>query len=243
MKLKIRFFLTFSLLAVIPLALLTAIAYLQYYRVTEERMSDIISSQFENISQEALDSHDSAIQAMGLLTFYSQDQTSIYDILQNFARKDEPPTGYETYRASRELTSLCQNISYAYPFIYGVFVFSSEGELFGYDGKANAEITPGYSPVGADWYQDTLDMQGEIYISGIGCHPMFDMQMECIFLSQSLQDIHTHESLGVVVMACAPSLFDLSMGNVLGDSALVSLVNGKNGEELYSSHTRRKPGI
>ena len=91
MKLKIRFFLTFSLLAVIPLALLTAIAYLQYYRVTEERMSDIISSQFENISQEALDSHDSAIQAMGLLTFYSQDQTSIYDILQNFARKDEPP--------------------------------------------------------------------------------------------------------------------------------------------------------
>lgn len=237
MKLKIRFFLTFSLLAVIPLALLTAIAYLQYYRVTEERMSDIISSQFENISQEALDSHDSAIQAMGLLTFYSQDQTSIYDILQNFARKDEPPTGYETYRASRELTSLCQNISYAYPFIYGVFVFSSEGELFGYDGKANAEITPGYSPVGADWYQDTLDMQGEIYISGIGCHPMFDMQMECIFLSQSLQDIHTHESLGVVVMACAPSLFDLSMGNVLGDSALVSLVNGKNGEELYSSHT------
>ena len=47
MKLKIRFFLTFSLLAVIPLALLTAIAYLQYYRVTEERMSDIISSQFE----------------------------------------------------------------------------------------------------------------------------------------------------------------------------------------------------
>ena len=64
MKLKIRFFLTFSLLAVIPLALLTAIAYLQYYRVTEERMSDIISSQFENISQEALDSHDSAIQAI-----------------------------------------------------------------------------------------------------------------------------------------------------------------------------------
>ncbi|HIV14115.1 MAG TPA: hypothetical protein IAA63_13400, partial [Candidatus Pullilachnospira stercoravium] len=72
MKLKTRFFLVFSLLTVIPLAALTAIAYLQYYHVTEERMSDIISNQFENISQEASDSYDSAKQAMGLLTFYSQ---------------------------------------------------------------------------------------------------------------------------------------------------------------------------
>lgn len=235
MKLKTRFFLVFSLLTVIPLAALTAIAYLQYYHVTEERMSDIISNQFENISQEASDSYDSAKQAMGLLTFYSQDQTSIYDLLQNFSRKEGPLTGYETFRASRNITTLCQNISYAYPFIYGVFVFSSEGELFGYDGKENTEITPGYTPYDDDWYQDTLQLQGKIYISGVGNHTMFEMDKECLFLSQSLQDIYTHESLGVVVMACSPEVFDLSMGNVLGDSALVSLVNRDNQEEIYVS--------
>lgn len=199
-------------------------------------MSDIISSQFANISQEASDSYDSAKQAMGLLTFYSQDHTSIYDILQNFSRKEGSLTGYEIFRASWDMTTLCQNISYAYPFIYGVFVFAPEGELFGYDGKENMEITPGYTPQDDKWYQDTLELHGGIYISGVGRHSMFEMDKECLFLSQSLQDIYTHESLGVVVMACSPTLFDLSMGNVLGDSALVSLVNQDNQEEIYVSH-------
>lgn len=237
MKLKTKFFLLFSLIAVIPLAVLTVFAYSLYYHVTEERMSEIVSSQFENISRETQNAYDSAKQVLSLLTFYSQDQTSIYSILQRFSRKEEPLTGYEIYRASRDIQGMCQNVAYAYPFVYGVFVFTPDGDLISYSSQQSVDITPDYSPLEDQWYQDTLDLKGKIYISGTKCHSMFDMDRECTFLAQSLQDIDTHSNLGVIVLCCSPSLFNLDTVNVLGDSVMITLENRQNGQSVYQGET------
>ena len=121
------------------------------------------------------------------------------------------------------MQNISQNIFYTYDFVNAIYVFTPSKSLISYYTYTDDEIPLTYDPSQDDWYQDTLAMKGKLYISALDDYPMFKSDKKRIFFAQSLIDIDTRKPLGVLVLDCSPSLFDLSSVNILGDMNLITL--------------------
>ena len=91
MKLRTKIFLTFSILATVPLVIFTAFCYKRYTETTYERMNVISSHLFENAQNAVNDTLTKVRQTAGTFNFYYNDGSSIISDLKNFKDSDSPP--------------------------------------------------------------------------------------------------------------------------------------------------------
>lgn len=235
MKLRTKVFCIFTILAIIPLLILTAFAYERYTSTTYQRMDEISSNLFQNALEQTENTLYSVKQAAGLFTFYSDSDFSIVQNLQKFSDSDQNYTAYDIFKANQNIKFVCQNILYSYDYIYSVHVFTPSGAVLGHKGSKNRELDPGYTPYSEKWYQKTLDLDGQLYVSSVGQHDMFTGDDESIFFAQRLIDVYTHKFLGVLVIDCNPDLLDLSLVNTMPDITLLTLDNKETNEILYTN--------
>ena len=120
MKLRTKIFLTFSILATVPLLLFTVFCYQRYTQTTYERMDVISSHLFENARNAANDTLDTIRQTAGTFNFYYNDGTSIISDLKEFKDSDSPPDTYEYFKMSQSFKRTCQNLLYSDQDIYGI---------------------------------------------------------------------------------------------------------------------------
>ena len=244
MKLKTKIFLSFTAISIIPLLFLMIFSYYQYVNVINGRMNDIISTQFNNISYNVNTSYRSIQQAMKILTFYSNDDSSIINILKKVSSTKKALTDYEIYRASCDMNAICENVCYNYDYINGIYVFTSSGSLISHSiDRQKGDISYSYNPTSEEWYQDTLKLEGETYISGLDVYPMFQTEEASIFFARSILDISTHKSLGIIVLNCSPSIFNLDTVNALGNLTLITLSNTENQQILFTNLEDTNPKI
>ena len=118
MKLRTKIFLTFSILATVPLLLFTVFCYQRYTQTTYERMDVISSHLFENARNAANDTLDTIRQTAGTFNFYYNDGTSIISDLKEFKDSDSPPDTYEYFKMSQSFKRTCQNLLYSDPVIF-----------------------------------------------------------------------------------------------------------------------------
>lgn len=97
MKLRTKIFLSFSLLATVPLVLFTAFCYHRYTQTTNERMEVIASNLFENAQSTANSTLNRVRQTAGTFNFYYNDGSSIISDLKNFRNPETPPETYEYF--------------------------------------------------------------------------------------------------------------------------------------------------
>ena len=83
MKLRTRIFLTFSVLATIPLVIFTVFCYKRYTETTYDRIDVISSHLFENAQKTANDTLNKVRQTAGTFNFYYNDGSSIISDLKS----------------------------------------------------------------------------------------------------------------------------------------------------------------
>lgn len=239
MKLKNKMFLIFSVIAILPMVLLTIFSTHQYISLTTQRITDIAHEQEANIIQEVTEDYASVRQAMKLLTFANNGAYSIVNILRPYSDPNESMSGYEVYQASLKLTNMSQNVFDTYDYLKGAYIFTPSKGLLSYTTFGNGSIDQHYDPQSDDWYQDTLALNGRLYASKLDVHPMFQTTDPSIFFAQSIIDIDTRKFLGVIVLDCSPMLFDPENVNILGDMNIITLTNTENHSVYYTTETEQ----
>lgn len=235
MKFRTKVFCICTCVAILPLLILTIFAYRRYEEITYDRMDEISSTLFENALTQSNNVLDSVRQAANMFNFYSGGDYSIIENLQQFSDPTESYEAYDEFKANQNIKSFCQNVFYSFDYLYGIHVFTPSGAILGYSLNDNGEIKYRYDPISDDWYQDTLKLNGELYISSVDKHKMFIDEVPSVFFAQSLFDVYSHQFLGVLVMSCDPMIFDLSLVNTLPDMALLTIDNTETSYVLYSN--------
>lgn len=235
MKLRSKVFILFTCIAIIPLVILTMFAYSRYVQTIEQRMDDISSTLFDNAVENANQTLSSIKQTAGLFTFYSDSDFSIVENLKRFSNPNQENDSYELFEVNRNMRFIFQNVLYSYDYIYGLYVFTPSGAVLSHSSGLNGDLNINYDSAGQDWYQDTLDLNGQLYISPIGIHDLFNGKENSMFFAQSIRDVYTHDFLGVLVINCNPDLFDLSLLNTMPDITMLTIDNPTTSEVLYTN--------
>lgn len=235
MKLRTKVFITFIALSVVPLFFITFIAYHRYVITTNQRIENVTSNMFENTKTELNNTITTIKQTAGLFTFYADGDFSIIENLRDFSSPSDTHSSYDAFRANQNIKFVCQNVLYSYDYIYGLYVFTPSGVILGHDNSLNGSIPADYQPEDEAWYQETLAQSGSLYVSSIADHEMFSGKKESIFFAQSLHDVYTHQFLGVLVIDCAPALFDISASNTYPEAICLTLRDTSSGSVLCTS--------
>lgn len=243
MKLRTKVFLIFTVMSIVPLLFLTLFSYKRFYQTTYQRMDEMASNLFTNAVAKTNNTMDSIRQVMGLFTFYSDGDFSIINNLQKFSDPSKTNDSYEVFKANQDIKFVCQNVLYSYNYIHGLYVFTPSGAVLSHTSRSNGDLQLNYSPEADKWYQETLNLEGSIYVSSVDEHDMFTGKKESLFFAQALHDVYSHEFLGVLVINASPSLFDLSLINTMPGMTLLTITDTNYGNLLYSSSDKPLSGF
>ncbi len=236
MKLRTKFFLIFSVMATIPLLIITLFFYNRYTQTTYQRIEDISVQLFENATETANNTLDSIVQTTSLFNFYYNDGSTVIQNLDLFTNPNQKPDTYEYYEASWNFNRTCQNRLFADENIYGIYVITPCGYVFSYSNQINGSIKESYDFEKTNWFQDTIDLDGKMYVSTADTHSIFTGTQRSVFFSQCLKDVYTHETVGVLVIDCDPNIFDLSSANSMPDITLLTIDNTSTDDVLYTNY-------
>lgn len=235
MKLRLKLFLSFLLISLPPMILITILSYTRYVSTTYERMDEISGNTFQNALSTLNEKMNSIEQSAGLFTFYTDSEFSVVDVLKEFSNPGLKRSNIEIIKANNKIKFVCQDVFYSYNYIYSIYVFTPSGAILGNNTGRNGDLPYHYQPLQEKWYQDTLALKGKMYISPIADQDMFSGNMKSLFFSKALYDVYSHKFLGVLVIDCDPALFDLSKVNTMPDITLFQLKNTENGSLLYNN--------
>ncbi|MBU5480966.1 sensor histidine kinase [Blautia sp. MSJ-19] len=236
MKLRTKIFLMFSILATVPLIFFTVFCYQRYIQTTYERMDVISSHLFENAQNATNETLNSIRQTAGTFNFYYDDGSSIIGDLKKFKDINTVPDSYEYFKMSKNFKRTCQNLLYSNEDIYGIYIFTPSGYIFNCTNGENGTIQSNYDFQNADWYQDTLNLDGAMYVSSNDVHDCFTGDRQTIFFTQCLKDIYTHEVVGVLMLDCDADMLDLSAVNTMPDVTLLTIDNTDTNAVLYTNY-------
>ena len=237
MRLRTKIFLIFSILASVPLLILTLFSYQRYVQTTYQRMDELSSRLFENAVDETNLTLQNIKDISLAFNFYYKDGASMVQELEKYADKDTIPSAYEYYATSKTLGRTCQSLLLADSDIYGIYIFTPSGYIFDYSNNQNGTIPTSYGFEADEWYQETLRLDGGYYISTVDDHAVFTGKQRSVFFSQCLKDVYTHKLMGVLLIDCDPSMFDLSSVNTMPDLTLITIDNKDTSDVLYTNYT------
>lgn len=236
MKLRTKFFLVFSILATVSLLILTAFSYQRYTQTTFQRMDDISTRLFENAQQTANNTLSDIQRIATSLNIYYNDGTSIIQRLKRYNDDGSIPSTYEFYKDSQLYEHTCQSLLYQNSDIYGIYILTPSGFIFANSNGPNGTVLNSYDFEQADWYQDTIALDGGFYVSMLDKHEFFSGDKSTVFFSQYLKDVYSHDALGVLLIDCNPEIFDISASNSMPDITLLTIDNTKTDDVLYTNY-------
>lgn len=236
MKLRTRFFLIFSILAVIPLLILTEYSYVRYRDITYERMDELSENLFQNAVTQTNNMLSTVQTSISYLTFYSNENDySVIENLRPYAEEDTQLTAYDTFRTTQHLNGVFQNIMASYDYITGIYIFTPSDVTFSCSQSSNI-LSSRYSPKGKNWYENTLAQNGHFYVSAFMDPDMFIGEVEdAVYFSLSINDLYTNEFLGVILVSCDSNIFDLSTVNTMPETTLLYISSKETNYTLYSN--------
>ena len=131
MKLKYRFFLIFSALAVVPLFLFSYIAYNHYINLSNSQITDTSSK----IMEQAVKETDSVLGSMQhileLVQYTSPNEETILQELGKFADPNSEHSDQDIYEANKKMKYIFQNFVFSTENINGIFIFTPSKVVLG----------------------------------------------------------------------------------------------------------------
>lgn len=236
MKLRTKIFLVFSLLTITLLTLFTWFAYSRYEATIQQRIESVTDALFDNAVITANKTLDRLQGTLNLFNFYYNDGTTFIQNLADFSDPDNPPDIYDSYVCNKQFQRSCQNTMFVNDFIYGIYVITPSGYIFSYTNNMNGTIMTDEDYTDTSWYTDTMELNGNMYISMIDNHSLFSGSKRSVFFAKKLTDVYTHRLLGIMVVDCKPQIFDLSTANTMPDITLLTIENTDTCDILYTNY-------
>ena len=233
MKIRTRIFLCFTITALIPLLVITMLAYSRFTSITYERVEEIADTTATNAAESVDNTMEDIERSLGLFTFYSNSEYSIVDELRPYADEDYAPDSYTILKSSSSMRFVAENLFYSYSYLNGIYIFTPSGATFNYTSGRNGDLVYGYDPTRDSWYQETLQLSGKLYISPIYTPYWLSGSSRRVLFARAIYDVYSHNFLGVLVFDCDPSLFDLSVMNPMPDITCFRLRTALDDAILY----------
>lgn len=234
MNIRRKFLLLFLLMSIFPILILSLFTFNRYTFLINQQMSQVA----ENIVTSAVEKTNTTIgnirHVSEIFTFDSSTKESIITDLHRYNDEQDTYTQYDVFQSNNNIKFICQNIIFTYDYINAIFVFTPRGEVLGYGYGNGVDVANNYNPIDDSWYQNTLHLEGKLYIDGVSSKEyLIGRREDSISFSRALYDVYTHEFLGVLLINCSPLMFDLSQVNTLPGSALLTVE--QNNTFLYSN--------
>ncbi|HCT92082.1 MAG TPA: hypothetical protein DF613_12005 [Lachnospiraceae bacterium] len=240
MKLQRKFLLIFLLISIAPVLIISFYTYTRYTSLIERQ----VTQSAENLLEVAafhtnytLANLEHIVESMYLP---KENHTSMVDDLVKYTGNAQPDD-HDIYLSNQKLDDVSQDFIYFSPYINGIFLFTPSGNSLGYGYGNGVHISHSYDPSGEDWYQETLRLQGDTYIYSDEKKAVFDGGSPSLSFCTALYDVHTRDFLGVLMIDCAPEIFDLSTVNTMPDMAALSVQSGDT--PLYTTASGGLSGL
>lgn len=230
MRLKNKFLIIFLLLSALPILAISLFTYNRYTYLINRQMEQLA----ENIVQNATNELNGTLRNMHKMTdllFFD----SVTNELRKYNDSTDNYTSFDVMTSNHNIKDICQNISYTYDYINGIFLFTPSGVVLGYGYGNGIDVRTDYIPFEDAWYQETIQKAGHLHIGALSNKDfMLGARGASVSFSKAIYDVYTREFLGVLFIDCSPKVFDLSNINTLPQTA--SLVV-QNGERIYYDDT------
>ena len=234
MKLKYRFFLIFSALAVVPLFLFSYIAYNHYINLFNSQITETSSKIMEQAVQETDSVFGSMQHILELVQYTSPNEETILQELGKFADPNSEHSDQDIYEANKKMKYIFQNFVFSTENINGIFIFTPSKVVLGQGYGNGVDVRSDYDPAGEDWYEKTLELEGKIYVDGVKERDYLLNDTPSISFSMCVYDVYSRDFLGVLYINCSQEIFSLDTVNVLPEAT--EFVIKRENEILYKSN-------
>lgn len=234
MKLKYRFFLIFSALAVVPLFLFSYIAYNHYINLSNSQITETSSKIMEQAVQETDSVFGSMQHILELVQYTSPNEETILQELGKFSDPNSEHSDQDIYEANKKMKYIFQNFVFSTENINGIFIFTPSKVVLGQGYGNGVDVRSDYDPAGEDWYEKTLELEGKIYVDGVKERDYLLNDTPSISFSMCVYDVYSRDFLGVLYINCSQEIFSLDTVNVLPEAT--EFVIKRENEILYKSN-------
>lgn len=232
MSLYRRLFIIFLTIAMLPTILFTLFTYNRYTYFLNTQNEELTT----NISKKAATEANLSLQNLSKLqsafNFDTENQQSIIEELKKY-KVESSYTNLDVWESNEKIKYLCQIELNTYSFVNGIFIFTPSGEVLGYGN--GIEVSPTYSPYSDEWYQATLQSNGNFYTDGNTKKDFLLGADSSISFSSCIYDLPSDDLLGILFIDCSADFFDLSHVNTIPDSTYMTIK--KNDCLLYETGT------
>ena len=236
MKLRTKMFLVYSVVAIIPILAIGYYSYSRWQTSVSEQIRTYSSTVIHNAVEQSNNTLDRINRTLDFMTYYSDDsESSIIEILSEFADGPVNYSSYDILQAGKRTNSIFGNLMYANSSIRGIYLITPDGLILGTSNDQTSSINPNHDCRSDYWYQETLSLNGQHYISTITSDDLFTDENPSIYISRSIYDVYSHKFLGVILLDLNPEILNLDSLTAIPNLALLFIENTKTGETLYSN--------
>lgn len=235
MKLRTRLFLIITVIAIIPQTILTVALVYRHAQINNGRTTEVIDQQFNAVAASVEYGYDSFQYAMNVVLFYSNDGSSVAQLMADIVEAEGKGINYNYYIYAWRIQSIFQNICYSFKSVEGIYVMLPMGKLIGYRPGDVSSMPDSYGGEDAQWYDQTIDLNGRILYSSADRNTTFQLGAGNVVISQAVYDIYTHEPVGVILLDCNPEYFWAPLAESMADMTAFTLYNPKTDSVLWSN--------
>ncbi|GGH43820.1 histidine kinase [Paenibacillus silvae] len=232
-NIKTKLFLVLVLVSIVPIIVVSVSSYRSYTKLVNEQTSLVTSTTIGNSvkSMEVILQNIDRISVT--LLQQSSNATAYSTVSDELMKLNTTNDQYEIFMIRSKLKLIFENILLGTNYINGLYLFTPDGKWISY-GSSGTDLRLDYIALHDQWYLDTIQRKGDLYVGEVGVKPYIINAKRSIGFSRALYDPNNHEFLGVFMLDCSMSIFDGLKRNPAPSLSNLYLADDQ-GKILYST--------
>ncbi|RTE11683.1 sensor histidine kinase [Paenibacillus whitsoniae] len=234
---RTKLFFVFLAISVIPVFIITYISYNSYTKLVGKQVSLVASNTVSN-TVERIDNIFQNIDRITLSFQQFSTQPGAITVSQELNKLINKPNidQYDFFLARTRMLFFFNNLVLSNSYLNGIYIFLPSGNAISYGNGTDLAIN--YQPIEDEWYKQTLQKGGGLYISDTDTKPFIINAKPSITFSRALYDPDTRQLLGVLMLDCDLNIFKGIDKDIVPNITNMFLANGK-GKILYDNSKSR----
>ncbi|MFH5183671.1 histidine kinase [Paenibacillus sp. TAB 01] len=234
---RTKLFFVFLAISVIPVFIITYISYNSYTKLVSKQVSLVASNTVSN-TVERIDNIFQNIDRITLSFQQFSTQPGATTVSQELNKLINKPNidQYDLFLARTKMLFFFNNLVLSNSYLNGIYIFLPNGNSISYGNGTDLAVN--YQPLKDEWYQQTLQKGGGLYISDTDTKSFIINAKPSITFSRALYDPDTRQLLGVLMLDCDLNIFKGIDKDIVPNITNMFLANGK-GKILYDNSKER----
>jgi len=234
---RTKLFFVFLAISVIPVFIITYISYNSYTKLVSKQVSLVASNTVSN-TVERIDNIFQNIDRITLSFQQFSTQPGATTVSQELNKLINKPNidQYDLFLARTKMLFFFNNLVLSNSYLNGIYIFLPDGNSISYGNGTDLAVN--YQPLKDEWYQQTLQKGGGLYISDTDTKSFIINAKPSITFSRALYDPDTRQLLGVLMLDCDLNIFKGIDKDIVPNITNMFLANGK-GKILYDNSKER----